>query len=362
MAEAVIDPAVSSTATEVTPAEPKSFAEAQESWTSEQKREWQISGKEPEATPTAATKPVSDKPAPVKAETAPEAGSGEEDQEPEYYGTPDQIAKQRHAYAKKSQKIAELKTELRLLREQRAEKPAVAAAAPLAVEPKPVSGEPELPNIADFTDPKEYHEKMKEFHRLMRAFDRAQSERAQQEIQRQSQWQRELAASKEAHPDYEAVAFRADVPVSLPAIGVLIGLSGGTEVMYALGQNPQLALDLAEATHIPGNFNSYAELAAAAEQDPKLARELAGAEAIVRHEAKRILASIKSGAKNEDPDPKPITVSRAAPPAEKVTSVSSTTKDPYKVAEENYKRTGDQKYMEQMLDIEDDRARERLRK
>jgi hypothetical protein len=361
MAEAVIDPAVSSTATEA-PAEPKSFAEAQKSWTSEQRTEWQISGKEPEATPTAAVKPVSEKPAPVKAEAAPEAGSGEEDQEPEYYGTPDQIAKQRHAYAKKSQKIAELKAENRLLREQRTEKPAVAVAAPPSVEPKPVTGEPELPNIADYEDPKKYHEDMKKYHRDVRAFDRAQAERGQQEVQRVSQWQRELAGSKESHPDYEAVAFRADVPVSLPAIGVLIGLSGGTEVMYALGQNPQLAQDLAEATHIPGNFNTYAELAAAAESDPRLARQLAGAEAIVRHEAKRILASVKAGAKREDPDPKPITVSRAAPPAEKVTSVSSTTKDPYVIAEENYKRTGDKKFMEQMLDIEDDRARARLRK
>lgn len=347
--------------------EPKSFAEAQKSWTPEQKTKWQLEGIEPEA-PTAAKEPVSETPAP---EIVPDAGSGEEDQdhEPEYFGTPEQVKKQKHAFAKVKRERTEARAEAKILREQLAgRQPAAPAAAPKA-EPKKSNTAlepPKRPRMADFDNVDDYDAAIEDYDARRDEYrervaeqrlEQGRTESAQREAA--TRWQQEVEAGKAAHVDFEAVAFSSKAPASLAMVGVLPRMRGGAEALYALGKNPELAKELAEATEISGNFGTYQEVVVAAASDPRLARELAEAEAIVRHEVRRIL---KKGVGHDDSAPKPITVTKAVPPAEKVTPTSSTSKDPYTVAKENYERTGDSKYMEQMLDIEDDRARARLRK
>ena len=358
-------------------AEPKtfsSFAEERASWTPEQKKTWDETGKEPERPTETAQPAVNTTPEPVKAEVTPGSGPDDlEDQdEPEYYGTPEQQKAQRHAFAKKSRQLAEARAEAKILREQlAAHKPAVAAAAPKA-EPTPEAKSkivrPELPDV---TDPKYdvenglqlYQADMREFHRLDKEADRQErqewlaEERRKDLAERQkesttSQWVRESAQAKEAHTDFEAVAFSEKLPLSLPMVGVLTSMKGGPEILYQLGLNLALAGELATDTAIPG-YESYEELAAAAEGNPQLARQLAAAEAIVRHEAKRILSG--AAAAKPNPGPTPITVSRASAPPERVDSRASATKDPIAEAWAQYEKTGDHKYLTLANKLEDER-------
>ena len=105
--------------------QPESFAEVMKTWTPEERQEWDLSGKEPEEKKPTAAEPVKleTTPAPEKVEAAPATGTGtEEDQdfeEPVYTGTPDEQAKQRHAFAKLTRKLAARNAEIKILREQR---------------------------------------------------------------------------------------------------------------------------------------------------------------------------------------------------------------------------------------------------
>jgi hypothetical protein len=117
---------------------------------------------------------------------------------------------------------------------------------------------------------------------------------------------------------------------------------------------PQVVLAI--DTEVPGDFKSYEELAAAADSNPALARQLGAAEALVRAEIRRI----HSGKAN--PAPKPITVSRTVPPAEKVNAQASASKDPIAEAWAQYDKTGDHKYLKIANDLEDKRDREAMRR
>lgn len=349
--EAVIDSAVSSTATVEMPAEQQDYSAYMRSLSPSERQQLALTGNEPESKPFKQAEPVKapatpQTPAPAKAKAEPPAGDGadDQDQEPEYYGTPEQIAKQKHAFARKSRQLAEAKAELKLLREQRAEKPAVTATAPKA-EPKaqPSNVEPDLdlPDINKYGDsPAEIARyqadqkaAIKKYNREMAAYDKrvdaeaSESQKASEsQRDRASQWSRDIEASKEAHEDFEAVAFSPKVFVSLPTIGVLMGMKGGSEVLYQIGKNPDIEKELLAETDIPGNYQTYEELAEAAESNPKLARDLAAAEAIVRHEAKKILAG--TVAKKKDPEPKPIIQTRAPGPGTRVNPQAAATGDP----------------------------------
>lgn len=350
----------------VTPevSEPTSFAEFQKTWTPEQRREWDATGKEPETTAPAKTESVEPTPEAEKAKVEPASGAGEEDQdhEPEYFGTPEQIKKQKHAFARQKRLNAELKAELKLLREQRTERPAATVAAPKVETPRPGRiAKPELPDITDEKyavdgGAKAYQNDLKEFFRLDKLYDRQeaadqreteQAQRARRE--RDETWANELKAGREAHDDFDKVAFNPMVPASDAMLHVISGTKGAAELFYYLGQNPEHAKELTELTHIPG-FQSYDELAEAAKDDHSLKVKLGIAEGLVRAEIKRI----QSG-KTKTPDPKPITVSRTVPPAEKVNAAVSITKDPIAEAWAQYDKTGDHKYLRLANKLEDER-------
>ena len=334
MPEAVTTPADASAAP-APPTEPVSYTAG---WTADERRTWSLTGEEPSRlkvqTPETPTpEPETPKtPAPEKAKVEPEAGTGEEDEdhEPEYTGSAEQVKAQKRAFARLRSEKAELKAELKLLREQLTVKPAAPVAAPKAEPKTEALSEPELPNIADFDDVKEYHEAMKQFHKDLRAFDRQEAAReresesaAQEQRRLSSAWQAEVAAAKEEHEDFEQIAFNPRVPASLPMIGVIMRMKGGAEVFYHLGKNPELARELTAETDIPGEYGSYEDLARAAEKNSKLARLLGAAEGVVRAEAKRILTGSK-----KDPDPKPIIKTKAPTPGTRVNATTQAHGDP----------------------------------
>jgi hypothetical protein len=310
-------------------------------FTREEHAEWARTGEEPTGkqfkdfnkpvTPIP-PEPETKTPEPVKAESEPEPGTGDDDEHPEYFGTPEQIKAQRTAFTRLRREKAELKAELKLLKEQKAEKSTPAPAAVPKTESVADPDEPELPNIADFTDVADYHAAMKKFHKELRAYDQGllrkqiEAERHEQAVSTErrsqaNQWSQEIKAGKEAHADFEKVAFSASTPASLAMLGVIMSMKGGAEVFYQLGKHPDIATALAQETDIPGNYQTYSELMEAAENDSRLARRLGVAEGIVRTEAKRLLDGKKDA-------PKPITKTAAPTPGTRVNASASATGDP----------------------------------
>lgn len=369
--------------TPITP-EPNTFAELMKTWTPEQRKEWDKSGKEPEPAVTPVVTPT---PEPAKAKTVPEAGSGEEDQdeEPEYFGTAEQQKKQRHAFARQKRMNAELRGELKILREQglreqRTSQPAANVPAPKA-EPALTPERPKRPRI---NDPKyaedangvKYDVDMDEYEKAVRKFDRDETARERaleasksERSEKASTWKAEQELARTAHSDFDQVVYNDKFIVSLPMYGVLSSMKGGGEAFYYLGSNPELALELMKLTDIPGTFQTYDELAEAADADPKLAKLLGTAEGIVRAEARRILASLNvangsaNGAANNNgskpPDSKPVTITRVPPPGARVDSSSSAAKNPIDEAWAQYDKTGDHKYLKLANDLEDKRDKEK---
>lgn len=352
--------------------EPSSFAELRKSWTPEQRQEWDLTGKEPE-TPTAPakTETVDPKPEPQKAKAEPASGAGEEDQDqdPEYFGTPEQQKAQKHAFAKLKRERAEARAEAKILREQLAGKPSAAPAAAPKAEPKAGLVKPKPPRITDAkyavenggelfdSDMEAWSDAVEDYREAKAKADREALEAQNARQSRAELWQTELKAGREAHDDFDAVAFSPDVPASLPMLGVITGAKGAAALLYFLGQNPEVAKELAELTDIPGPYQNYEELAEAAKSDPSLKIQLGIAEGLVKAEIRRI----QSG-KSKDPTPKPITVSRTLPPAEKVNASASVTKDPIAEAWAQYDKTGDHKYLALANRLEDERDRAALRR
>lgn len=355
--------------TESTP-EPSSFAELRKSWTPEQRQKWDTTGEEPTVPAKTETVVPETQPEPVKAKVEPASGAGEEDQEPEYYGTPEQQKAQKHAFARLKRERAEARAEAKILREQLAgRQPAVPAAAPKA-EPKPQAGlvKPVRPRLTDAkyqveggieaydADVEAYEDARDSYREAKAKADREAAEAENELRSREELWANEVKAGVAEHGD----AFRKaiyDLPVSFAVMGVLMGMKGGAQVYYHLAQNPEIAQQLSLDTEIAGTFQTYEELAAAAEKNPALARQLGAAEALVRAEAKRILSG-----STKTPDPKPITVSRTVAPAEKVNASASVSKDPIQAASEMYDKTGDHKYLREMNRLMDQRDREALRR
>lgn len=350
--------------------EPSSFAELRKSWTPEQRQKWDATGEEPTAP---AKPPVEEKqPEPVKAKAEPASGAGEEDQdhEPEYFGTPEQQKAQKHAFAKLKRERAEARAEAKILREQLAGKPQAAPAAAPKAEPKkdglvkPVRPRIDDPKYDVDGGLKAYDADMDAYEDARDAYKEAKAkadrEAIEAETSRKSRaelWASELKEGREAHEDFDAVAFSPNVPASLPMLGVLMAIKGGAELFYHFGKNADHAKELAELTDIPGPYQSYEELAEAAKTNPALKIQLGIAEGLVKAEIRRV----QSGS-TKTPDPKPITVSRTVAPAEKVNASASVTKDPIKEAEANYEKTGDHKYLREMNRLMDQRDREALRR
>lgn len=354
------------------PIQHESFAEEMATWTPEERTEWDRSGAEPKKPETAV--PVDPKPAPIQAKIEPPASGGDEDQdhEPEWTGTPEQIAKQRHAFAKKSRLLAEAKAEAKILREQlAARKPAEAATAPKeGPKTQPQLERPKRPRVSDpkyandsagelyDADMDKYEEASEAYRATTAEANRAASETQASQRSRQELWASEITNGKAAHADFEAVAFSPNVFLSLPMIGALTGMKGGAELLYQLGSNPDLAKELTDLTDIPGNFANYDELVEAAKKDPELRVELRAAEKLVDREIKRL----QSGLPRKTPDLKPITVSGAPAPAARVdSSGSGPAKDALAEANRMYEETGEHKYLTMINELEDKRDAE-LRK
>lgn len=369
-----VNPAEATTATEAPSFE--SFAEFQSTWSPDEKREWDASGKEPEPKPATPQAEPAKKTLPAVAESQP-AITGEEDQdhEPEYTGSPEQIKAQRSAFLKIRREKTEARTEARLLREQLAELKKVAPAA-TSQTPKegpktaPQGERPKRPRVSDpkyandsagelyDADMDKYEEASEAYRTTTAEANRAASETQATQRSRQELWASEVTNGKAAHADFEAVAFSPNVFLSLPMIGALTGMKGGAELLYQLGSNPELAKELTDLTDIPGNFANYDELVEAAKKDPELRVELRAAEKLVDREIKRL----QSGLSRKTTDLKPITVSGAPAPAARVdASGSGPAKDALAEANRMYEETGEHKYLTLINELEDKREAE-LRK
>lgn len=336
----VMPPAETVAATETAP-EVTDYSSVLQSMTEKERQEWALTGEEPERLKSApaAKKPAEEKktPEPQKAKTEPEAGAGDEDDEPEYLGTPEQIKSQRKAYARLRNEKATLKVELKLLREQQAvRKPAEPAAAPKAeVKVEPIVERPKRPRMTDAkyavtgggelydADMDAYDEKMDVFNRQKFVAERQKDLEQTSRIEAGKQWAADIAESEKQHADFKDVAFSASVPASYPMIGVLMGMKGGAECFYYFGSHPEESAELAKETDFPG-YPSYEALTAAAAKDPALARQVGIAEGLVRAEAKRIL----SGTLKQKAETKPITTTKAPPPGARVAAHSATGGDP----------------------------------
>ncbi len=191
----------------------------------------------------------------------------------------------------------------------------------------------------------------KRYSRAMADFDRKQSSVQSERQQRAQSWESEVEAIKSQHGEAAVQAIYA-LPVSHTMMGVLTGMKDGGKVYHYFASNPEAAQALAVETNFP-EFANYADLAKAAESNPMLARQLGAAEALVKAEAKRILSG--SAVSTKVPDPKPITVSDAPPPAEKVTSATAVSKDALSEAEAMYDKTGEHKYLALMNKLQDER-------
>jgi hypothetical protein len=353
--------------TETVVTEPSSFAELRQSWTPEQRQKWDATGEEPTVPAKAETVVTDTQPESEKAKDEPASGAGEqdEDHEPEYVGSPEQIRKQKHAFAKLKRERAEARAEAKILREQLAgHKPAAPAAAPKA-EQKPTGlVKPKPPRLTDAkyqaengielfdADMEAWSDAVETYREQKAKADREAAETQNARRSRAEAWASELEAGREAHEDFDAVAFSPKVPASLPMLGVLMGMKGSAELLYFFGKNPEAAKELAELSDIPGTYQTYDELAEAAQHNPSLKIQLGIAEGLVKAEIRRI----QSG-KSKDLTPKPITVSRTPAPAEKVNASASVTKDPIAEAWSQYDKTGDHKYLTLANKLEDERDR-----
>lgn len=322
----------------ITPTEPTSFKELQASWTPDERSTWNRTGEEPTAKPAVPAEKQT--PAPEKAEVKPDAGTGDdEDHEPEYFGTPEQIKGQKKAFARLRTQKAELKAELKLLREQRTEKPAAPVAAPRAeVKIEPKGQRPKRPSLMDakyegpagaalYDSDMDAHEEALEVfshQKLLDEIDKRSSEQTVKASRREEsgRWKAEVEKAKETHADFEAVAFDPNWMISWPMIGVIQGMKGGAEIFYQLGKDRALAQELTVLTDIPGKYETYEQLTAAASADPRLARLLGTAEGIVKAEVKRL----QSG--STAPVAKPITRTAAIAPGTRVPANSSPSGDP----------------------------------
>ncbi len=127
-------------------------------------------------------------------------------------------------------------------------------------EPEPAQDlEPEKPQRGAFADVNDWEQAVVDYADRKAAWSsrqeiKAYSERQQQEAQQrqieegnraaQDAYKARVDTYKAAHADYEAVAERADVQVSMPMAAAIVHSEHGPAIQYYLGQNP------AEATRI----------------------------------------------------------------------------------------------------------------
>jgi hypothetical protein len=322
-----------------------SFAEERASWTPAQQAEWDRSGKEPEKTPAPAEAPAesTEKTEPSvpqgRTEAAPEPA--EEDQELPEGDTAEARRARNRMFAKLRHDRAALKAQVDLLERQRKETPArntESAPAP-KVEPKAETGKFQFREPNDNETWGEYQTARDEAHaefienRIVSKFEqkKAQETAKEREDRLVDEFDKNIESVKAENPDYdqmETVVFAA------------IKTAGAKHIAQAIieSANPRLVV------HFGKNPKEFSEILA-----------------MTPHRA--LLAIGKAESRLEkSPDPKPITVTRAAPPAERVNAASGPAKDPIEEAEAMFDKTGDHKYLTLMNELKDKRDREARRR
>ena len=345
-------------APEVAPApEPTSFAELQQTWTPEERAHWDRTGDEPtpkEPTATPSPEPAtSEQPLPQKAEVKPDQGTGEEDQdEPEYYGTPEQQKAQRRAFARYTRQNAELKAELKLLREQTAVKPAATAPAP-KVEAKPAPLQrPKPPKMTGHETAEEYDAKNEAYSDALADYfeqvAEAKAEARMQSLRASSQAEREgdhFKARVEARGIGKAAYFAEDFPASQAMNHVIRYDPEGLDFV------PTLTKEEGERIKALTDIPDFDKLLV--ENRDRALYLLGEKRTIAKFEMQKL---VKPEA-TPNPDPKPITRTAAPAPGTRISANTSASGDPLKDAEANYDRTGDHKYLREMNRLQDERDR-----
>ncbi|MGH6737585.1 MAG: hypothetical protein ACREDY_00875 [Bradyrhizobium sp.] len=67
----------------------------------------------------------------------------------------------------------------------------------------------------------------------------------------QRDWTEKRSKALEAHPDYEEVAERADLPITMPMVHAIVASDVGPEIAYYLGSHPEEAARIAALSNNP---------------------------------------------------------------------------------------------------------------
>lgn len=333
--------------------EPTSFAEVQRSWTPEEKKHWDLTGNEPKPQPTATPETVpaeQPEPLPEKAEVKPEEGPGDEDQEPDYYGTPEQQKAQRKAFARLKRLNAELKAETKFLREQKADKPADTAPAPKAEAPKPTSERPKRPKMKDFETAEAYDAANDAYDEALDSYYEKRADSKVQALSATSSAERDQAkfeARVEARGIGKAEYFSEDFPASQAMNHVIRYDADGLDFVPLLTRAD--AERIKAMTDIPG-FDKLLT-----ENRERALYLLGEARTIAKYEMKLLAKPAES------PGPKPITKTAAPTPGTRVSPNTSAAGDPLAEANANFKKTNDPRYLHEINRLENERDRARLR-
>ena len=336
--------------------EPTSFAELQQTWTPEQRRTWDETGKEPDATPPSkpdvtaesSTAPVVEPPT-EPAGTLPESEPGI--QEPPKDKDPKFAPELRKELARQKEARIRAEAQLELLQRQLAESRKSAPATDGETQNlELVDDLPEFPDV-ETLDVAEFKKQVKEWKKLYADKILGQIEQRFQSRDSQasrSTWNSQIETASEKYADYHEITDQGIY--TWPTLVLFSERADGAELAYHLGKDADLSKKLLKLTEIPGNFQSTTEFVAAMEKNPKLSMQYGEKRALARIELERLAESLKAA-------PKPIIVSRTVPPAEKVNASASVTKDPIAQAWEQYEKTGDHKYLTLANKLEDERDR-----
>lgn len=163
-------------------------------------------------------------------------------------------------FAELRKKADRTEAENRVLREQLA---AVTASPKPAPKPEPkaetLDAEPVRPRMKDYTDPDAYDADLDKYEKNAKAWDRQEKARAesqQREAQTHQQamdgYKRQVKEAEKKYPDFQAVAFKEDLPLSHVAVYLIPRLENGADVQYWLGKNPAEAARIAKLTDLNG--------------------------------------------------------------------------------------------------------------
>jgi hypothetical protein len=344
----------------IAPVEPSSFAEVMNSWTPEERSHWDKTGEEPKPKEVTATPPpepdTPQEPLPQPAEVKPEQGPGEEeDHEPEYYGTPEQQRKQRQAFARKTRQNAELKAELKLLREQYASKPAETAPAPKAEVKAPTTAlqRPKPPKMTGHETAEEWDAKNEAYSEALADYFEQVAESKLQAFRATSEADRETAkfeARVEARNIKSAPYFSEDFPASLAMNHVIRYDPDGLD--YVPNLTKEAGERIKALTDIP-NFDKLL-----VENRDRALYLLGEKRATAKFEMQKLIKPPAAPA----PNPKPITVTAAPAPGTRISANTSASGDPLKEAYAAYDRTGDHRYLTEAMRLENERELAALRR